>query len=65
MPRVYSKRPAIERFSALYLPEPNSGCWLWTGAESRGRPMFNAVPYSLWVFAVGSRANVASKRGVL
>lgn len=23
--------PLIDRFSALYIPEPNSGCWLWTG----------------------------------
>lgn len=21
-----------ERFEAKYIPEPNSGCWLWTGA---------------------------------
>lgn len=21
----------IERFEALYMPEPNSGCWLWLG----------------------------------
>ena len=23
---------ASERFDRLYMPEPNSGCWLWTGA---------------------------------
>lgn len=23
---------AVERFAAKYTPEPNSGCWLWTGA---------------------------------
>lgn len=26
-----SKRPAIQRFEEKYIPEPNSGCWLWTG----------------------------------
>lgn len=26
---------ALSRFEALYIPEPNSGCWLWTGARAR------------------------------
>ena len=25
------KKPLIERFENQYIPEPNSGCWLWTG----------------------------------
>jgi hypothetical protein len=25
-------RSTIERFEGFYIPEPNSGCWLWTGA---------------------------------
>jgi hypothetical protein len=24
--------PDIERFEGRFIPEPNSGCWLWTGA---------------------------------
>ncbi len=28
-------RPAIERFEALYCPEPNTGCWLWTAYTDR------------------------------
>lgn len=24
-----------ERFCAQYIPEPNSGCWLWTGTVTR------------------------------
>jgi hypothetical protein len=28
--------PAIERFMAKVEPEPNSGCWLWTGATVYG-----------------------------
>lgn len=27
-----------ERFDAKWIPEPNSGCWLWTGAVSGVRP---------------------------
>lgn len=27
--------PAIERFDRHYIPEPNSGCWLWTSALNR------------------------------
>jgi HNH endonuclease len=29
-------RPLAERFWAQVLPEPNSGCWVWTGATHRG-----------------------------
>lgn len=25
-------RPALERFEELFIPEPNSGCWLWLNA---------------------------------
>lgn len=34
MPRVH--RTPLERFMAKVEPEPNTGCWLWTGAMSRG-----------------------------
>jgi hypothetical protein len=27
-------RPAIDRFMARVSPEPNTGCWLWTGSLS-------------------------------
>lgn len=27
--------PIQKRFDASYIPEPNSGCWLWIGAASR------------------------------
>ena len=33
--------PAIERFEKLYIPEPNSGCWLWLGfLDKKGYPYF-------------------------
>lgn len=28
-------RPIIERFEESYIPEPNSGCWIWTKALSK------------------------------
>ena len=31
-----STKTAIERFSEKYLPEPNTGCWLWESATTRG-----------------------------
>jgi hypothetical protein len=34
--------PAIDRFHASYLPEPNSGCWLWLGTE-RGSNGYGAI----------------------
>lgn len=27
--------PLIERFEAKYIPEPNTGCWLWHGAWTK------------------------------
>lgn len=35
MPRGMYERvkiPALERFNKYWIPEPNSGCWLWLGA---------------------------------
>ncbi len=31
MPRIYTRRPALERFEKLMTPEPMSGCWIWLG----------------------------------
>ena len=29
------KSTLLERFESFYIPEPNSGCWIWTGVISR------------------------------
>ena len=29
---IYSRPSLFERFEERYIPEPNSGCWLWIGA---------------------------------
>jgi hypothetical protein len=29
--------PLIDRFEQGYMPEPNSGCWIWIGATVRHR----------------------------
>ncbi len=29
--------PIMERFEKAYIPEPNSGCWLWIGYSPNGR----------------------------
>lgn len=28
-----TKKTVLERFEEKYIPEPNSGCWLWIGAD--------------------------------
>jgi len=34
--------PPIARFENLFIPEPNSGCWLWTGAlDAKGYGVFS------------------------
>ena len=41
-----SKKPLIERFAVKYIPEPNSGCWLWLGArDPRGYGRLSAVTW--------------------
>lgn len=36
MRRVYPCKSLTERFNDKWIPEPNSGCWLWTGATMIG-----------------------------
>ena len=37
MKRGHYPRPSLrERFEEKYIPEPNSGCWLWLGALCNG-----------------------------
>lgn len=38
-----TKRPAVERLMKHVSPEPNTGCWLWTGAvlKSNGYGVFS------------------------
>lgn len=41
-----NRRPASERFDALWTPEPTSGCWLWLGAlNNRGYGVFARSAY--------------------
>ncbi len=40
-----ARRPLLERFAEKYIPEPNTGCWLWTGAvSSRGYGQIHSGP---------------------
>jgi hypothetical protein len=42
MPSGVYPRPSIfVRFEKHYIPEPNSGCWLWTAADTEGEPKFS------------------------
>lgn len=34
--RTYARRPLADRFHEKYIPEPNSGCWLWTKSLAHG-----------------------------
>ena len=36
--------PAAIRFERHYIPEPNSGCWLWLGRLDRGYGLFRMDP---------------------
>lgn len=39
---AYDSAARLAAFEAKYIPEPNSGCWLWLGATrtARGYPLF-------------------------
>lgn len=36
-PLIAALEAATDRFMAKVIPEPNSGCWLWTGAMVPGK----------------------------
>lgn len=39
MPAKGQEQPLLERIERFSMPEPNSGCWLWTGgSDDRGFP---------------------------
>jgi len=40
MQGVYPRASALERFEQFYTPEPNTGCWLWTGKLDNGYGRF-------------------------
>ncbi len=35
----------LARFESLYIPEPNSGCWLWLGTETRATLTYGVIHY--------------------
>lgn len=44
--RLHRRTPASERFHVYVSPEPNSGCWLWTGScavDRYGRPTYGRL----------------------
>lgn len=47
----------IDRFERKYMPEPNSGCWLWLNALDKGG-------YGVFTIrrGVGNKANIAAHR---
>lgn len=42
MANDYNIATLAERFARYWIPEPNSGCWLWTGALAKGRAFMNS-----------------------
>jgi hypothetical protein len=49
---------AIERFEKLYIPEPNSGCWLWLGATSYHNPLTTVLLYGRFFIGDGSKPRI-------
>lgn len=57
LPKEFSDETRI-RFGLSYIPEPNSGCWLWTGhspGAGYGRFSINGIGYSAHRIAVAMR----------
>jgi len=52
-----TKNDILERFEAKFIPEPNSGCWLWEGSVGRGYGKFTLGPFR----TSGRRHEVASR----
>ena len=45
----------FDRFTAKYIPEPNSGCWLWLSTMSNGRAMIWEPPMTTLAARVACR----------
>jgi len=39
-----SPEQIVRRFESRYIPEPNSGCWIWEGSLKRGYGHFSVGP---------------------
>jgi len=50
------RKTDLERFEEKYIPEPNSGCWLWTAACGQPR---SGGPRTQ--FQINGRVNVAAR----
>jgi HNH endonuclease len=37
----WPQRTLQQRFDEKWIPEPNSGCWLWLGASTEGDPRYD------------------------
>lgn len=58
--------PARERFERHYIPEPNSGCWLWIGlCNDKGRGYFYYPPRNMVAAHVVSWELFRGARGKL
>lgn len=44
MPR-WPERTVLERFEEKYIPEPNSGCWLWFAGMAYGYGAFKVIEW--------------------
>jgi hypothetical protein len=60
-PGVY--RSNLERFEEKFIPEPNSGCWLWLAALSHGYGMFGLRDGPVMRTRIASRASWMIYRG--
>lgn len=55
------RRPVAERFAEKWMPEPNSGCWLWlAGVNNKG---YAQIPVGLSVSAPAHRVAYELYRG--
>ncbi len=52
-------RPVLERFEEKFIPEPNSGCWLWV-AGARERP--DGLLQAMFCFDGNTRGSEAAAR---
>lgn len=41
--RGFAGMSMVERFHASYIPEPNTGCWFWLGALSKGNSGYGQI----------------------
>jgi hypothetical protein len=62
---IHTRASLKDRFEASYVPEPNSGCWLWVGAITTSKGYSRAIISESDVTLYGARVSYELHNGAI